>query len=51
MEINDITPAVTDVKVKANIKTRDDVSSPIYEFRLVASNKEGDLAIISALQS
>ena len=44
VEVNDITPAVTDVQVRVNIETRDDISSSIYEFRLVGSNEEGDLA-------
>jgi len=48
MEVNDITPAVADVKVKVKIKTKNDVSSSIYEFRLVGSNKEGDLVYIQS---
>jgi hypothetical protein len=48
MGVNDITPAVADVKVKVKIKAKDDVSSSIYEFRLVGSNKEGDLVYVQS---
>ena len=43
-EVNDITPAVADVKVRVKLKTKEDVSNSLYEFRLVRGNKEGDLA-------
>jgi hypothetical protein len=43
MEVNEVTPAVADIKAKLQIKMNDDVSSPIYEFRLAASDEEGRL--------
>jgi hypothetical protein len=43
VEVNDIAPTITDVKVKLKIRTENGISSPTYEFRLVGSNTEGDL--------
>jgi hypothetical protein len=46
MEVNEVTAAVADVKVELKLKMNDDVSSSVYEFRLAASNKAGDLVHI-----
>jgi len=48
MEVNEVTAAVADVKVELRLKMNNDVSSSIYEFRLVASSKEGDFVHIES---
>lgn len=48
LEINDITPFTTDVKVRVKLKMADNDSTAIYEFRLIVNNAEGDLAYISS---
>jgi hypothetical protein len=48
MEVNEVTAAVADVKVELELKVNNDVSSSVYEFRLVASSNEGDFADIES---
>ena len=42
MEVNDVTPAMADIKVKAHVMRDGQESSLLWEFRLIASNREGD---------
>ena len=48
IEVTDVTPAMADVKVKTHVMRNDKESSVIWEFRLIASNREGDWAHIQS---
>jgi hypothetical protein len=46
--VDEVTAAVADVKVELTLKMDNNVSSSIYEFRLAASNKDGDFVYITS---
>ena len=44
--VNDVTPAVADVKVRVKLETKGDVSSLIYELDSLEATRKGDLVYI-----
>lgn len=41
--VDEVTPAVADVKAELKLGSDDDVSTSVYQFRLAATDEEGDL--------
>jgi len=46
VEVNDVTPAVTDIRVRLKMRINNQVSTPVYEFRVIANDQDGDLAYV-----
>jgi hypothetical protein len=48
LDVDEVTPAVADVKAELRLRMNDEVSGSVYQFRLAASDEEGELVHIGS---